>query len=752
MGKMQTLDRRQFLITTAVVGGGFAIGLTAAPDDASAARVEPWGTANTGAEFTPWVSIAPDNTVTVRVATPEIGNGVMTQAAMTIAEELQCDWSKVKVEFAPPARNYKEGGVYAKAGAGLAYFSGRSTATERMNLGLQVGASARERLKTAAAAQWKVPVAEVDAAKGVLTHKPTGRTLTFGDVAVKAASVKLAAEPAPKPQSEWTLLGKASPGKLNLPSIVDGSAVFGMDVILPNMVYAALMQAPVHGGKLKSYDAAKVLKMPGVIAVVPVDPSEARGLPNTKPPFGMTNSAAQSGIAVVAEHYWQARKALEALPVEWESGAGGQWKSTQQVYDAAIKALDTAGTKVDKIQGDMAVLDQQAKVIEATYHTPYSEHACMEPLNGTALVTADSVEVWHPSQHSEQGFWVAADEAGIQPENVKFNQTFVGGGFGRRVFGSELRMVVAVAKKVPGRPVHVIWTREETTRQGRYRHMLAAKLKAGVDKDGYPQALLSRVASSEGLGGRGLTDTPYAAGQIKNTRFESTNLPLHVMTGPYRGPGYNSLAFVTETFIDECAHAAGIDPLAYRLKLLEGWPDQGWARCLNEAASKAGWGKTLPKGMGQGIAISNWGGDGKPHHGTTVATVATVEVTKSGLLKVVELDVAFDTGRIVNPDAVLTEVQGGTIFGLNMSLNEELNLKDGRIVEGNYDTYKMLRIGDMPTKINVHFGGLTGHERFAEIGEPPVGTVGPAIGNAIFAATGIRVRSMPFRKLDLSWT
>ena len=745
MGKLQELNRRHFLIGTAVIGGGFAVGF-----NVSAETLSRDGT-NTGAEFTPWLSIMPDNTIIVRSATSEIGNGVMTQAAMTIAEELECDWSKVQVETAPPERNFREDGVYTKAGGMLAYFAGRSTTAERMKLGLQVGASARERLKAAAAAQWKVPVAEVTAASSTLTHTGTGRTLTYGQVAIKAAAIKLAAEPALKPQSEWTFLGKATPGKLSAPAIVNGSATFGMDVIVPNMVYAALRQSPVHGGKLKSFDAEAVRKMPGVIDVVVVDPDEPRGIKDAKPPFGFKETAAQSAIAVIAEHYWQAAKALEALPVVWSDGPGAKWKTTKIMHDAALAALDQDGAKVSTESGNVSGLDKQPKVVEATYYTPFTDQVTMEPLNGTAKVTADSVEVWHPSQHPEQAFWVAADEAGVAPENVRYHQTYVGGGFGRRVFGNDVRMVVAVAKKVPGRPVHVIWSREEATRQGRYRPLVVARYKAGLDAAGGIQALTSRAALGEGAYFAGWNDTPYALGQIKNVRYDTHALPFHILTGPYRGPGYNSFAFMTETFIDECAHTAGVDPLAFRLKLLDGWSDPGWAACLKEVAAKAGWGKELPKGMGQGIAISNWGGGGKPQSGTTVATVATVEVSKSGKLKIHAIDVAFDTGRIVNRDAVQVQLEGGVIFGLNMSLNEELTIADSRIVEGNYDTYPVLRMGDIPPKINIHFGALTGHDRFSEVGEPPVGTVGPAIGNAIFQATGQRVRTMPFRKLDLTW-
>ena len=749
MNKITNVNRRQFLISTAVVGGAFTIGITAA-SDADAALTKPWESPKGGAELSPWLSIMPDDTIMVRVATPEIGNGAMTQTAMTITEELESDWSKMQVEGAPADRNLKENGVYTQAGGSLAYFAGRSTTDARMKLALQVGASARERLKAAAAAQWKVPVAEVTAAKSMLTHTPTGRTLTYGQVAVKAAAIKLKEEPALKPQSEWKFLGHATPAKLSAPAIASGSAVFGMDVRVPGMVYAALRQSPVHGGKLKSFDASAVKKMPGVIDVIVVDPDEPRDTSKIKAPMTLAGAMPQSAIAVVAEHYWQAAKALEALPVEWTDGPGGQWKTYKQMRDATTDALSKPGSKVMVERGDISGLDKSAKIVEADYFTPYSDQMTMEPLNGTALVTADSVEIWHPSQHPEQGLWVAAAEAGVSPDKVKFNQTYVGGGFGRRVFGNDSRMVVAVAKKVQGRPVHVIWSREESVRQGRYRPLVAAKFKAALGANGLPEMLLSRAALGEGGYFIGWIDSPYTVAQIKNVRLETQTLPLHLLTGPYRGPGYNSFGFMYETFIDECASAAGIDPLEYRLKLLEGWPDSGWSGSLKEAAKQAGWGKKLPKGMGQGIAIANWAGGGKPQSGTTVAAVATVEVSSAGELKIHALDIAFDTGRIVNKDAVQVQLEGGAIFGLNMAMNEELTIANGRVVEGNYDTYPIMRMGDVP-KINIHFGGLSGHDRFSEVGEPPVGVIGPAIGNAIFAATGQRVRSQPFRKLDLNW-
>ena len=370
--------------------------------------------------------------------------------------------------------------------------------------------------------------------------------------------------------------------------------------------------------------------------------------------------------------------------MEWDDGQGERWKSTDQVYQAAFAALERPGEKIAKTVGDIGVLDRQKTIVEASYLTPYCDQAAMEPLNGTALVTPDHVEVWHPSQASKQAFWVAADEASISPDKVVFNQTFIGGAFGRRVFGDDVRMVVAVAKKYPGRPVHVIWSREEITRQGRYRPMIAAKLKAGLDESGMPAAFLARQATHGGSL-LGLDDAVYAtSGSIPNLRIESQDLPLHILTGPYRGPDYNSHAFMVETFIDECAAAAKIDPLAYRLKLLEKWPDAAWANCLRTVAEKSGWGKALPKGMGQGIAIANWSGAGKPKAGTTVAAVATVEVSPAGKLHIHQIDLAFDTGKILNRDAVLTELQGWVIFGLNMALNEGLTIKNGRIVEGQF--------------------------------------------------------------------
>jgi isoquinoline 1-oxidoreductase beta subunit len=521
------------------------------------------------------------------------------------------------------------------------------------------------------------------------------------------------------------------------------------------MVYAALRQSPVMGGKLKSYDASAVLKMPGVRAVVTVDPSKTKGTgvaTGYKLFYSLEESAAQSAVAVIADHYWQAKTALDALPVEWDAGPGAAWKTSEQVYDAVLAAADKPPAKITRTAGDVEKA-KTSRVVEAKYLTPFCDSAPMEPLNGTALVTADRVDVWHPTQDMQQAWWVALDETGLPPEKVFFHQTYVGGAFGRRVVGNDVRMVVAVAKEYPGVPVHVIWSREETTRQGRYRTLFGTKFEAHLDEKGMPQAYKAHaVLTGPIMLAASFDDVPYVvSGVIPNVHIGTSDLYTHVLTGAYRAPWYNSFAFMSETFIDECAVAAKIDPLEYRLKLLANW-DPAWSKCLQVAAEKGNWGKPLPKGEGRGIAISSWPRAGMKQFGSIICSVAHVAVSRDGVLKIKQVDVSFDCGRVANKDAVLAQIQGGTIFSLNTLLNEEITLRDGAVVEGNFDQYPMLRIDEIPPVVNVHFDALSGHDRFGIIGEAPVGPTGPAVGNAIFQAIGKRLRTTPFRKHDLRWT
>jgi isoquinoline 1-oxidoreductase beta subunit len=728
------LTRRAFIVAGAAAGGGLLLGTARGAFAAESAR-----------EFNPWLTIGPDGGVTVMITTPEIGNGVASQAAMLVAEELGSDWRRMAVAYASPAREVREKIGYGAAGGNVAWFGGRSMLPDRMKLLLQIGASARERLKAAAALRWKVPASDIAVADGELVHGASGRRLGFGAVAADAAAIRLADEPALKDPSAWTLVGKTATPRLGLADIVTGRTRYGIDVRRPGMVYAALRQSPVQGGRLRRFDAAAVRRMPGVLAVVAVEPGPRAGTAGKEPMGGVPfASTAQAAVAVVAEHYWQARKALDALPVEWEPGAGAARADTAAVYAAAEAALGDDRGKVALTRGDLAAAAGGGRTVEAQYRTPYCDHAPMEPLNATALFSGDGIEVWHGGQQSAQGLWVAADEAGLPLERALYHQTSVGGAFGRRIFGDDARMAVAVARQVPGRPVQLIWSREEMTRQGRYRPLVAARLAATLGADGRPATLRCEVAQGQGFPTIGLTDSPYLGRLIPNVEVTSRTLDMHLLTGSFRGPSYNSYAFVIESFIDECARAAGADPLQYRLDLLADWPDAGWRRSLEVAADKAGWGKKLPKGRGQGIAVANWGGFGRPQAGTTVAAVADVEVAGDGELRVRRLDLAFDCGRIANRDNVVHQLTGAALFGTSVALGEEINIADGAVVEGNFDAYQLLRMPDAP-EVVVHLDAVTGHDRFGEIGEAGVGPVGAAIANAIHSATGRRLRTQPLR-------
>ena len=755
---MITLGRRQFLVSTTVAAGGMALALSPAHGEevAGAAPPVPWGPdAASGNEFTPWIEIAADSKVTVRVPNPESGNGTMTQIAMNVAEELQCAWSDIRVESASVHRDYLESHVYTKGS--LPFFSGHGTDKVRMNHCLRLGASARERLKVAAAARWKVPASEVIASESLLTHAASQRSLRYGDVAAEAANMSLLAEPELKPQSEWTLIGKQSPPKLFIPDVTTGKAVYGIDVKLPGMVHAALMQVPVMGGRLKSHRPEAALRMPGVRAVVVIDPANSRTAPvQAQTSFGlMAVTDAQHGIAVIADHFWQAKMALEAMPVEWDLGSGTHYRDQNDIYLGMASIRDVGEGQVVLAKGD-TVKAAGKRVVEGEYLSPYAETAVMEPLGGTAKVTADSCEMWCATQDSRQAYWVAIDETGLAPEKVKIHNTLVGGNFGRRTQADDLRMVVAIARAYPGVPVKTIWTREEMFRQGRYRTPISTRFKAVLDDTtGLPQAVTGDLCFA---GDRplfqltqGFADPPYFnSGVIPNVKLTTVNFPVHVLNGAYRAPCFNSNAFITETFIDECAHAAGTDPVEYRLALLAKW-EKPWSDVLKLAASKAGWGRPLPRGEGMGVAISNWPMATIPNFGSTMAAVARVSISKAGELRVQQVDIAFDCGRIANSDAVHQMIVGGTLFGLNMALNEEMTIKDGAMVEGNFDEYQMLRMGDGLPQINVHYEALSGRDRFDLMGELPVGPIGPAVGNAIYSATGKRLRATPFRKQDLSW-
>ncbi len=737
---MASANRREFIVTALSIGGGLAIGLTF-PKNAEAATVaarisgKPWESLAGGSdiEVGPWLVIAPDDTVTIRIGQSEMGQGVITSCAKLIAEELECDWSKVRAEYVSVNRHVRENKVYKR----LVTTSSSSVRLGRPYL-QQAGASARERLMAAAAQTWSVPRSELTVKDGVITHKATGRTLRYGQVAQKAAAITLPAEPKIKTPDQYMLLKK--PTKLlDTPLKVDGSATYGIDVRVPGMLYAAVKACPVFLGKVKKYDADAVKNFPGVRSVV------AFGGPEI-----------EAGVAVVADSYWHAKTALDRLPVEWDEGAHGE-DNSEKFFREARGALDDSGARVVTKQGDPeAVLKNSANVVEAVYEVPYLDHAVMEPFNCTAQVTADRVDIWAGSQSPEEATLDASKVTGVPAQNIYFHNCFLGGGFGRRGNQDDVRQAVSIAKQLGGRPVKVIWSREETTRHGYYRPMRVSRFRAALGPDGMPTAWHTRVVGvDENYPGdeqtlRGLHRLPY---RVPNQLFDYHLRRTHVPTGAWTSVGRSQNEFFLETFVDELAHAAKKDPYQYRRSLLEGNPDfrfaKSWVQVLGAVVEKSGWGRQLPPGTGMGIAI----GDSRRvtrSEITICAAVATVAVSKKGEVRVERYDVALDTGPfLVNPLAVERQVEMQVAMGVAATLHQEITIEKGRVVQGNFNDYPLLTAKELP-EITVAFVRAT-DDPIAGIGEEIVGWVAPAVCNAIFAATGKRIRSLPVKHHDLSW-
>jgi isoquinoline 1-oxidoreductase beta subunit len=765
MATNREISRREFVVTAAAMGGGLALGLSFPKSDARQAAdiakisARPWESlaGKADIEIDPWVVIAPDDTVTIRIGQSEMGQGVITSCAKMLAEELECDWSKVRAEYVSVNRHFRENKVYKR----LVTTSSSSVRLGRPYL-QQAGASARERLMVAAAQTWGVPRAELAVKDSVITHKPTSRTLRYGQVAQKAAAIKLAAEPSIKTPDQYTLMKK--PTKLlDAPLKVDGRAMYGIDVRVPGMLYAAVKASPVFKGKVKSYDAGAVKNRPGVHSVVEFSGEEI-----------------EAGVAVVADSYWHARTALDAMPIEWDEGAHGS-DNSEEFVKSSRATLDEPGAKVVTKVGDPeGELKNTSQVLEAVYEVPYLDHTVMEPFNCTAQVTADRVEIWVGSQDPENATIDAAKVTGVPVEKIYLHNCFLGGGFGRRGNQDDVRQAVAIAKQLGGRPVKVIWSREETTRHGYYRPMRVSKFRAALGTDGMPLAWHTRVvgideaifasklvaaegnlASHTAAGGkgepgdeqliRGLHQLPY---QVPNQLFDYHLRKTHVPTGPWTSVGRSQNEFFLETFVDELAHAAGKDPYQYRRTLLKSNPDsrfsKSWIQVLSAVAEKTDWGRQLPAGTGMGIAI----GDSRRlsrNEFTICATVATVSVSKKGEVRVERIDVAMDTGPfLVNPLAAERQVEMQVSMGLAATLRQEITIEKGRVVQSNFDDYPLLRATEMP-EIGVHWVRAT-DDPIAGIGEEAIGWVAPAVCNAIFAATGKRIRSLPLKNHDLSWT
>jgi isoquinoline 1-oxidoreductase beta subunit len=764
MSTNHEIGRREFIVTASVVSGGLALGLAFPKTDdrraADASQIagRPWEsvTGKSDVEVGPWVVIAPNDIVTIRIGQSEMGQGVITSCAKILAEELECDWSKVRAEYVSVNRHFRENKVYKR----LATNSSSSVRLSRPYL-QQAGASARERLMAAAAQSWGVPRSELAVKNGVITHKSTGRTVRYGQVAENAAAIQLPAEPKIKTPDQYTLMNK--PTKLlDTPLKVDGSATYGIDVRVPGMLYAAAKASPVFQGKVKSYDADVVKNRPGVHSVVEFSGEEI-----------------EAGVAVVADSYWRAKTALDAMPIVWDEGTHVD-DSSEEYFKSSRTMLDESGAKVVTKKGDPeAVLKNASQIVEAVYEVPYLDHAVMEPFNCTAQVTSDRVDIWAGSQSPEEATTDASKITGVPVENIYFHNCFLGGGFGRRGNQDDVRQAVAIAKQLDGRPVKVIWSREETTRHGYYRPMRVSRFRAALGADAMPSAWTTRVvgfdeaifaaklvAAEAGLGNtrvartdesvneqliRGLHKLPYfAASQLFDYHLRKT----HVPTGPWTSVGRSQNEFFLETFVDEVAHAAGKDPYQYRRALLAANPDfafaKSWIQVLDAAAQQSGWSQKLQPGTGRGIAI----GDSRRLSRTEitiVAMVATVGVSQKGEVRLQRMDVVVDSGPfLVNPLAAERQVEMQVAMGLAAVLRQEITIEKGRVTQGNFDSYPLLRQTEMP-EIKVQFIRAT-DDPIAGIGEEIVGWVAPAVCNAIFAATGKRIRSLPLKKHDLSWT
>jgi isoquinoline 1-oxidoreductase subunit beta len=707
------VDRRSLLASAAALGGslvlGFAIPLDAEPAQASAA----------GSEITAWIVIAPDDSVTIRVARSEMGQGISTALPMLVAEELECDWSRVRTEYVAPDENLRRQRAWGDMSTG----GSRSVRGSQRAL-RTAGATARGMLIAAAAAQWGVPAGECRAENSVITHTPSGRRLRFGEVAGAAAQIAPPKDIKLKQPGDWRLIGTEQRRLDALPK-VRGDPIYGIDVRLPDMLHAALIQSPVFGGKLKSLDDSKLAGMQGLHRIVRLD----------------------GAVAVIAEDWWKARKAVEALDIGWDEGADEKVtsESIRQYLRTGLSA-DDAG--VGRRDGDFAAAFAQVENrIEAEYEAPFLAHAGMEPQNATAHVRGDRVEVWAPTQNGEAALFAAAAAAGVPPDNVVVHKTMLGGGFGRRGLTQDfVSLAVQIARHVP-QPVKLLWTREEDLRHDFYRPMAMARMRAGLDAAGEPIAWHVRLSGPSLLAmlPRGHVDKHFQEGFLDDMPYDVPNYLVdnatrrtHVPVGFWRCVNHTQNCFFKECFIDELAHAAGEDPYQYRRKLIRNHPSAGnLLAVLDAVADKAGWGTAAPEGIYRGIALNQV---------YDTYTAAVIEVSARDELRVRRVISAIDCGTVVNPLTVKAQVEGATVFALTAALYGEITIDHGRVQQSNFHDYPMLRLAHMP---EIETLIVPGGGAWSGVGEPPVAVIAPALCNAVFSATGKRIRSLPLRNHDL---
>ena len=663
--------------------------------------LEPTGIIDAVFEPSPWLRITEDGTVIVVVDRSEMGQGVATSLAVLVAEELEADLSQIRIEFAPADS------VYTNPALGR-QVTGGSTSVRAAWVPLRrAGAIAREMLVAAAAETWGVDRGTCRAEGGAVIHKPSGRKLDYGALAAKAATQPVPLKVDLKDPRSFRLIGTALP-RLSHPTHVTGRSIFGIDVVVPGQWVATVLRPPTPGGRVMRWDGKRAEAWPGVQAVVPTD----------------------TRIAVIANEFWSAVQGRDALDVTWEEGALAGLDS-----DKIRQRLEDGGRQrgsVFRDEGDIeAAFAEAVTTLEAIYDTPYLAHATMEPMNCTAHVSEGRCEVWTPTQNQTAAREVAAEAAELPEEAVTIHTTFLGGGFGRRLRQDFVAEAVEIAKAV-GHPVQVVWTREDDMRHDFYRPTSLTVFKAAIDSRGSPSAWFQRIVGPS-LAFDGV-DVPY---RIPSIREEHVEVDPGIPTGPWRSVGSSQNAFTIEGFVDELAHVAGEDPLAYRLRLLADAPRHRGV--LKLAADKAGWGGPLPEGCFRGIAVYH-------SFGSWVAQVAEIAVGDNGDVRVRKVVCAIDCGTPVDPDGIVAQIEGAVAFGLTAALKGEITIAEGRIVQSNFHDYPLLTIAEMPEG-EVHI--VPSDKVYGGVGEPGVPPIAPAVTNAVFAATGKRIRRLPIRAESL---
>ena len=685
---------------------------------------------NGAPEINAWVVVNSDDTVMVRVARAEMGQGTLTGLAQLVAEELECDWSKVRTEVPTPRQSLARKRVYGNFNATGS--RGIRDSQEYMRKG---GAAARMMLVQAAANQWGVPVSELTVAKGVISHKASKQKISYGKVAEAAAKLTPpdAASITLKDPKTWTVAGKRL-ARLDTVKKTTGAQNYGADVKLPGMMNAAIKDCPVFGGKIKSFNAAAIANRPGVKKVVQVG---------------------DTGVAVIADTWWRAKTALDALPIDWDFGPNAQ-VSSDQIRETLKAGLTANDAVVGSSNGDApAALANAARKIEAVYSYPYLSHAPLEPMNATAKWTPERCEVWVPTQNAEAALAATAEAAGLTVDKCDVYAEYLGGGFGRRARNDFVTQAVIIAKSMPGTPIKLMWSREEDMTHGFFHPVTQCKLTAGLDAQGNLNALHMRISGQsilatvapqnirngrdpvmfQGLDATGAEGTLGYA--IPNLLIDHAMRNPHVPAAFWRGVNLNQNAIYLESFVDEIAHASGQDPLALRRKLLANSPKH--LAVLNAVAEKAGWGKPAPKGVFRGLAqIMGFG--------SYVAACAEVSVGDDGWLKIHRIVASTDPGHVANPQQVEYQVEGSFVYGLSAALYGEITVQNGAIVQKNFDTYPVMRLHEMPKveTVLIPSGGFWGG-----VGEPTIAVAAPAVLNAIFAATGKRIRDLPLKNHSL---